>query len=188
VNVVGSLTEVQHSIVIGSLLGDGAMRCKANALLEINHCFEQRAYVDWKYRHLIDLVGTAPKARTGNGSRVAYRSTTLSRSELTPYHASFYGGGVKSIPALELTPLALAVWFMDDGSKSYRTVYLNTQQFDVPSQERIEAQLQSQFGIRVSLKRDKIYYRLRMAVESVSRFRRIIDPHLLKEFTYKLPA
>jgi hypothetical protein len=45
-DLVGSLTEVQHSIVIGSLLGDGAMRCKANALLEINHCFEQRAYVD----------------------------------------------------------------------------------------------------------------------------------------------
>jgi hypothetical protein len=34
---VGSLTEVQHQIVIGSLLGDGAMRCKTNALLEINH-------------------------------------------------------------------------------------------------------------------------------------------------------
>jgi hypothetical protein len=26
------LTETQHSIIIGSLLGDGAMRCKANAL------------------------------------------------------------------------------------------------------------------------------------------------------------
>jgi recombination protein RecA len=187
-NLVGSLTEVQHSIVIGSLLGDGAMRCKANALLEINHCFEQRAYVDWKYRHLIDLVSTAPKARKGNGSRVAYRFTTLSRSELTPYHASFYGGGVKSIPALELTPLALAVWFMDDGSKSYRTVYLNTQQFDVQSQERMKSQLLSQFGIRVTLNRDKTCFRLRMAVESVSRFRRIIEPHLLEEFAYKLPA
>jgi hypothetical protein len=143
---------------------------------------------DWKYRHLIDLVRSPPKARAGNGSRIAYRFTTLSRCELTPYHASFYGGGVKSIPALELTPLALAVWFMDDGSKSYRTVYLNTQQFDVQSQERMKSQLLSQFGIRVTLNRDKTYYRLRMAVESVSRFRRIIEPHLLEEFAYKLPA
>jgi recombination protein RecA len=145
---VGSLTDAQHSIVIGSLLGDGAMRCKTNALLEINHCFEQRAYVDWKYRHLINLVRTGPKARTGNGSRIAYRFTTLSLSELTPYHAAFYDGGVKSIPVLELTPLALAVWFMDDGSKSYRSVYLNTQQFDVPSQERLRELLLSQFGSR----------------------------------------
>src|ERR1700685_123361 len=79
---VGSLTEVQHSIVIGSLLGDGAMRCKVNALLEINHCFEQRAYVDWKYLHLSDLMGTAPKARTSNGSRIAYRFTLRERCEV----------------------------------------------------------------------------------------------------------
>jgi recombination protein RecA len=185
---VGGLTDVQHSIVIGSLLGDGAMRCKANALLEINHCFAQRGYVDWKYRHLIDLVGTAPKARAGNGSRIAYRFTTLSRSELTPYYASFYSGGVKSIPVLELTPLALAVWFMDDGSKSYRTVYFNTQQFDIASQDRLRGQLLSQFGIRVTLNRDKTYYRLRMVVESVSRFRDLVEPHILEDFAYKLPA
>ena len=30
-NTVGSLTEMQRSIIIGSLLGDGAMRCKVNA-------------------------------------------------------------------------------------------------------------------------------------------------------------
>lgn len=77
---------------------------------------------------------------------------------------------------------------MDDGSKSYRTVYLNTQQFDVHSQQRLKAQLLSQFGIKVTLNRDKTYYRLRMAVESISRFRRLIEPHLLKEFAYKLPA
>ncbi len=40
-NTVGSLSETLHSIVVGSLLGDGAMRCKKNALLEINHCYEQ---------------------------------------------------------------------------------------------------------------------------------------------------
>lgn len=183
-----SLTEVQRSIVVGSLLGDGTMRCKKNALLEINHCLAQRAYVDWKYRHLIDLVRTPPKARTGNGSRIAYRFTTLSLRELTPYYAAFYGSGVKSIPALELTPLALAVWFMDDGSKSYRTVYLNTQQFDLPSQERLKLQLLTQFGIQVTLNRDKIYFRLRMAVASIPRFRRLVEPHLLDEFGYKLPA
>ena len=77
---------------------------------------------------------------------------------------------------------------MDDGSKSYRTVYFNTPQFDVSSQERLKAQLLVQFGIKVTLNRDETYYRLRMAVESVARFRRLIEPHLLKEFAYKLPA
>jgi hypothetical protein len=36
-NTVGSLSDEQHFIVVGTLLGDGTMRCKANALLEINH-------------------------------------------------------------------------------------------------------------------------------------------------------
>ena len=36
-NTVGSLSDEQHSIVVGTLLGDGAMCCMANALLEINH-------------------------------------------------------------------------------------------------------------------------------------------------------
>jgi hypothetical protein len=45
-NTVGSLSEVQHAIVVGTLLGDGAMRCETNALLEVNHSAAQWSYVD----------------------------------------------------------------------------------------------------------------------------------------------
>lgn len=126
-NTVGSLTEVQRSLVVGCLLGDGAMRCKQNALLEINHSFAQKEYVDWKYRLLSNLVGTPPRARDGNGGRRAYRFTTLSLPQLTPYYAAFYVGGRKIVPKIEITPLCLAVWFMDDGSRSRSAVYLNAQ-------------------------------------------------------------
>jgi len=40
VNTVGSLTEEQKSILVGCLLGDGTMRKKKNAHLEINHIFK----------------------------------------------------------------------------------------------------------------------------------------------------
>ena len=60
---MGSLTEKQKSIIEGCLLGDGSMRCKTNALLEINHSLEQKPYVDWKYENLKDLVRTPPKAK-----------------------------------------------------------------------------------------------------------------------------
>jgi len=43
-NTVGSLSEVQHSVVVGTLLGDGSMRCKTHALLEINHSAHQRGW------------------------------------------------------------------------------------------------------------------------------------------------
>src|SRR5918996_193384 len=72
-NTVGSLSEVQREIIVGTLLGDGAMRCRTNALLEINHSVRQIDYVEWKYRQLIDLVVTPPKVRKGNGNRFACR-------------------------------------------------------------------------------------------------------------------
>lgn len=113
------------------------MRCKANALLEINHSVHQRSYVDWKHAQLAALVSTPPKLRRGNGTRVAYRFVTRSLPELTPFYRRFYESGIKTIPELELSPLTMAVWFMDDGSKSRSAVYLNTQQFNDESQHRL---------------------------------------------------
>lgn len=187
-NTVGSLSETQHSLIVGSLLGDGAMRCKANALLEINHCLAQKEYVDWKYQLLAPLVRTPPKQRNGNGSRMAYRFTTLSLPQLTPYYQAFYSNKRKVIPPLTLTPLSLAVWFMDDGCKSYRALYLNTQQFGLTCQELLMSMLKQQWDIEARLNRDKSYYRLRIAVISVERFKEIISPYLLPQFAYKFPA
>ena len=187
-NPVGSLSRNQRSLIIGSLLGDGAMRCKANALLEINHSLEQKEYVDWKFQSLFDLVGTAPKARKSNGSRIAYRFTTLSLPQLTPFYRAFYGGGRKAVPKVVLSPLTLAVWFMDDGCKSYKALYLNTQQFDIESQELLMEMLKKQWGINASLNRDKCYYRIRIAVASVKRFQAIVEPHMLECLRYKFPV
>ena len=186
-NTVGSLSEVQREVIVGSLLGDGAMRCKTNALLEVNHSSHQRGYVDWKYRQLANLVRTPPRARNGNGGRVAYRFVTRSLEELTPYFRLFYGSGSKRVPELELTQLTLAVWFMDDGSRSRRSVYLNTQQYDRTSQERLLRLLYDQWGIEATLNRDKTYYRVRISVEGTKRFAQLIEPYLLPELRYKLP-
>src|SRR6266487_3516973 len=184
-NTVGSLSEVQQAIVIGSLLGDGSMRCKTNALLEINHSFHQRSYVDWKYRHLAELVRTPPRARNGNGGRVAYRFVTRSLPCLTAYYELFYESGRKRVPELELSELAVAVWFMDDGCKSRRAVYLNTQQFDEQSQKLLLRLLSEKWGIDGALNRDKSYYRIRISVEGTARLAKLIDQHLLPELRYK---
>jgi hypothetical protein len=186
-NTVGSLSEVQHEVIVGTLLGDGAMRCKTNALLEVNHSAHQSGYVDWKYQCLADLVRTPPRARRGNGGRIAYRFVTRSLEELTPYFRLFYGAGKKRVPDVELTQLTLAVWFMDDGSRSRSSVYLNTQQYDETSQERLLRLLREQWGIQAALNRDKTYYRIRISVDGTKRFVKLVEPHLLPDFRYKLP-
>ena len=80
---MGSLTERQKAIIVGCLLGDGAMRCKTNALLETNHSAKQRDYVEWKFSELKDMVSTGSKKRFGNAGRIAYRFTTRSLPALT---------------------------------------------------------------------------------------------------------
>jgi hypothetical protein len=164
------------------------MRGRANKLLEINHCLEQKSYVDWKYQQLSTLVLTPPKIRQGNGKRIAYRFTTRSLPELTSFYYWFYQNGKKIIPGdLSLDSLSLAVWFMDDGCKSYNALYLNTQQFDLDSQMRLINALNTKWNMKVTLNRDKQYLRLRIAVSSVSDFKEIVKPHILPSFEYKFP-
>ena len=181
------LTGRQQSIITGSLLGDGAMRCKRNALLEINHSIAQREYVEWKYRELAPLVTTPPKLRKNNGSRTAYRFTTRSVPDLTPFFERFYSSGRKRVPNFALTPLALAVWFMDDGCRTRSAVYLNTQQFELLDQFRLLDMLREQCGLVGTLNRDKSYHRIRIRTGSADRFRKIVEPELLPQFVYKLP-
>jgi hypothetical protein len=186
---VGSLTEFQKAVIIGCLLGDGAMRCKKHALLEINHAYSQKEYVDWKFSQLHQLVSTPPKTRFGNNDRIAYRFTTRSLPVLTEIYKQFYSNGKKRIPDnLELKPVTLAVWFMDDGNRSYRALYLNTHKFCMNSQRKLIRMLKDQHQITAHPNKDKKYYRLRIAVASVLLFKRLIEPYILPSFKYKFPS
>jgi hypothetical protein len=189
-NTVGSLTQLQQSIIIGSLLGDGYLRIvtgRKDALLEVNHSFSQKEYVDWKYEELQSICASGPKSREGNGSRVAYRFTTRQHSELTQLFTSFYMDKVKRIPdGLVLDPLMLAVWFMDDGSRCRaQDVYFNTQQFAPEDQQKCLAML-SEFGIEASLNKDKEYKRVRVKTSSIPTLFGIISPYVVPSMTYKI--
>jgi len=187
---MGSFTQEQKSILVGSLLGDGYARIipkRKNAFFEFNHGFKQKKYVDWKYMKLKEFVTTPPKAYKNNGSRIAYRFFTQQNEYFTELYKKFYLIGHKSVPdGLKLNPIILSVWFMDDGSKSYNTYYLNTQQFNVSSQEKLRGYLQKVFNIKSALNKDKIYYRIRIKQESVNKMRNIIAAYIIPSMQYKL--
>lgn len=187
---MGSLTSIQKEILVGSLLGDGSLRkqgTRTNALLEINHSFQFREYVDWKWWQFKEFVKTPPKSRHGNGNRIAYRFTTQSLPLFTEYYYKYYSSGRKVISSsVVLTNLVLSIWFMDDGSKSRNTFYLNTQQFSVNEQKMLVDILDRDLGIKSSLNRDKQYFRIRIRTESASKFRKIVAPYLLPCFRYKI--
>jgi hypothetical protein len=189
-NTVGSLTQLQRSIIVGTILGDGYLRIvpgRKNAFLEINHTFHQRDYVDWKFKMLESLCRSGPVIRRGNGNRIAYRFTTRQSGEISEIYKRFYQGRKKVIPDdLYLDPLMLAVWYMDDGSKCREgDVYLNTQQFDLIDQEKCRALLQ-QLEIETTLNKDKTYWRIRIRKSSIVRFFSIISSYIIPSMKYKL--
>ena len=187
---MGSLNRVQISILIGSLLGDGTLRKalgKLNALFEVNHSIKQKAYVDWKYEQLKMFVLTKPKARILDERRTAYRFTTRSLPQFTDLYNLFYKNNRKIIPSdLQIDNLALGVWFMDDGSKSRSSYYLNTQQFNFDEQSKLIDLLKKRFNLDASLNRDKAYYRIRINTESSKRLRELIRSFVIPSMKYKL--
>ena len=84
-NTVGSLTKLERSIIIGSILGDGYLRKipnRSNAFLEINHSLKAKDYVDYKYKLLKRICKSEPKVRKNNGNRFAYRFYTKQNLEM----------------------------------------------------------------------------------------------------------
>lgn len=186
-NTVGSLTERQVFILLEKLLGDGSLRRKTNTLLEINHSYKQKDYVFWLYDEFRDLVGSPPVLRASGIKRFSYRFTTLSLKELNWYYELFYKTGYKVVPrSLRLTPLTLAVWFMDDGSKSRSSVYLNTQQFSVDDQQFL-IKLLEELGLCGALNKDKSYYRIRLSTQCIKHFVELVEPFIIDSMKYKLP-
>ena len=189
-NTAGSLTKLERSIIIGSILGDGYVRImpgRSDAFLEINHSIKAKDYVDYKFNKLKRICESAPKERATNEDRHAYRFFTKQHKDLTTLYGLFYKNKRKIIPKnLKLDPMSIAIWYMDDGSKSRDSdVYLNTQQFSLLDQKKLLNCLRK-FGINARLNKDKKYYRIRILKESIKNFMSIVAPHMAPSMKYKL--
>ena len=189
-NTVGSLTQFQRSVIIGSLLGDGYLRImpgRKDAFLEMNHSLRAKEYVDWKFNILKNICISQPKARLGNGKRIAYRLFTRQHPELSSLYKKFYRDKKKHIPSeLILDPVILSIWFMDDGSRSGSSnFYLNTQQFELRDQELLMRKL-NQLGLQSSLNKDKTYHRIRFLSSSIPILRELLETRVIPSMRYKL--
>ena len=201
-NTVGrlkeKLTNEQKSLIIGSILGDGYIRQlpgRADAFLEINHSNKAQQYVDYKYNILKNICESEPKERYTDElkTKKAYRFFTKQNKEITILYNQFYKNNKKIIPRdLELNAMIVAIWYMDDGSKTQNklnkaniNIYLNTQQFSLNDQKYLLFLLRK-IGINARLNKDKIYYRIRILKDSVPIFMQMIDKYIIESMKYKI--
>jgi LAGLIDADG DNA endonuclease family protein len=192
-----SMTERQKQILVGMLLGDAHLerqRGARTARLKIEHSLRQSAYVDWKFAEWRDWVRTPPRARARR-NRLGTVSTnigftTLSHVELEEFRGRFYRNHRKMVPVdLELTPLSMAVWFMDDGSRKSsqcRGLYLNTQGFTATEVQLLQEVIGRDVGIETTVRRQRDGLQIYVPAPSASAMSAFIMEEMLPSMRYKL--
>lgn len=198
------LTLDQKDVLIGSILGDGNLRIlKQNAFLTISHSEKQKEYILWKYNLFRKWVLTYPRLekrqyyKDSNRQLISWRWSTVSHKVFTYYHRLFYPQGKKLIPSsinrILVSPLTLAIWYMDDGSrKPYgKGAFLHTQSFTLDDQLKLIEVLGKNFSIdaRISsagLWKGRRLHRLYITAGSYLHFRNLVLPYILPSMLYKV--
>jgi recombination protein RecA len=159
------LSDFQRQVVLGALMGDGALSASQNGLsarLRWGHGATQAAYGDWKG----SLFANVTVSRTTNAKGAVFHDVQPlpELAELREAVYFFSGKKVLSEDYLkQLTPLSLAIWYMDgsftlrSAGKQRRTEggsgrsEICVQALDRTSRERLRSYLSDTWGIQARL-------------------------------------
>ena len=184
-----------RELLHGTMLGDGYLEPHGRGTrLQVVHSAAQKAYIEWKHRQLAEL-NPSPLYYYAKAKYPFWRFVTTAHPYLTELREKFYVANKRVVPddILELlkTPLALAVWFMDDGtlSKHQGTVLFETQSFSVEDIEKLQWCLQANFGLQSKPHQSGKGRGLRLyiGVAEARKLKAIIEPYVLDQMRYKLP-
>jgi len=197
------LTDIQKSIVVGSLFGDACIGVNRQ-----KNCFylcEQtnKRYVEFKKAVMGDLIQMPAKFRSPQGycKTGSWRFSSITHPYFMGLRDEFYGRKGKRIPEgimQNLTPAMLAIWFFDDGTnttskhKNHQHVnqYLYTCAYSLDDNKLIRKHLYRLFGIKTSIlvrrEGSKKHYFLYFAKATNGRLMDILREYLAGGMQYKL--
>jgi len=193
-----NLNKIQREILIGLILGDGHLETQNNGKtyrLKVEQSADKAEYVNWLYENFENFVLNKPKIKDKIRNKVETKNiwfSTLSHGSFRFYAQQFYAGGKKVIPKIIeklLTPLGLAVWFMDDGSiksKFHKAKIINTQCFSKKEVLLMIKVLKNKFEISAKLRYQKDGYQIYILSKSADKFKEIIKPYIVDCMKYKL--
>jgi len=118
------LSDQQLQVVLGALMGDGNLspnrRGRSGTRFRMGHGAKQAEYLEWK----TSLLGNIGHSRTVNAKGAVFADFTPLAELAELREAVYFGDGKKHLTweyLKSLTPLALAIWYMDDGSFTVRS-------------------------------------------------------------------
>jgi recombination protein RecA len=164
-SVTQRLSDTQWQVLLGGLMGDGALsptRSGNGARFRWGHGAKQAEYADWK----ASMFANVNVSRSTNAKGAVFHDLQP-LPELAELRESVYLGGKKVLSddyLKRLTPLSLAVWYMDDGGFTLRSKGLQArteggsgrseicvQAFSFDSRERLRNYLADTWGIEAKL-------------------------------------
>jgi hypothetical protein len=191
------LTFEQKSLIFGSTLGDGSIilsQRRKNAYFKVDHCEKQKDYLFWKRSVLGSLVNTIRKNIDKRQNSIMYSFNTISHKDLNLLRDLLYKDNIKVIkPEIEtyLNDLSLAIWFMDDGTKSGKNNYrIATDCFSEEENYILTNILYQKFNIKPTVckytRNEKQYYYLHINKFYSSIMTDIIKPYIVECLKYKI--
>ncbi len=180
------LSQRQKEILIGCVLGDAYISPLGK--IRIEQSTKQRDYVDWKYQELHSLCyGALPREIIHTLPTGKQHSSVffLLRQYFRPWRSIFYEGRIKIFPRdLAISPLSLAVWYMDDGCWTGKKALICAESFDGIYRENMQKALIDHYGIETVVGKNG---RLVVRKKFHDQFFSLIAPHIIPSMKYKLP-
>ncbi len=196
-------TEIQ--IIIGSLLGDGALTPprgpNGESQFYEGHGPKQLSYLQWKYDELKRFIGCKiyPLNHTLDNGKTYKTYNFLTRKSVlfTDLRRKFYSSLMKrsdkkldwSIIAKWMSPLTLAVWLMDDGTRSSKNRFgIECQSFSKPDNEFLVNLLGEKFNLDCKLitSVNGTGWKIQIIDNNVNQLRILLMPYFCDCLKYKL--
>ena len=187
------------SIIFGTLLGDGHAEKRANGTrIAFYQEGSHKDYLLWLH-NLISQLGycnsTEPQINTrlavNDKIRHIIRFKTWTYSSFNWIYDLFYINQIKIVPSVLgqfLTPLALAIWIMADGSKVGGGLKLCTNSFSFADCNFLVTLLYNNFNLKASVQSAgaKDQYHIYIWKESMPLLREIAGPYVHSSMKYKI--
>jgi hypothetical protein len=202
------MTYTQRQILLGGLLGDMSIRIirgAANPRVSAVQSVKQTDYLMWKYSVLKNLISNEPYITSGldgfGGIKIhdALRFDTMALPCLLPIHNLVRGVGNKYISTFwlnEITdPIALAVWYMDDGSLTNKLRQMSFALGTISDEECFNIQNWMLYKwditshIYSNLQKERVNIRKTLTLTSrsnVIKFKELIEPYIIPSMVYKI--
>ena len=202
---------IAKQILLGTTLGDGNISPNGvkKARLRLGHGICQLDYLLWKIKMLKPLVGSFSLGERKSQSWSKYTvfgSQTLTSRYLWHIYNDFYferNGKIKkeihSNVLNRLTPLSIAVWYMDDGCLGiYKTrgsnagklvpwgAHLATHSFTYQEQELICEYFKRKWDIGFHILKQGDGYFIVSDHKDTRKFLNLVEPHVIERMRYKV--